>query len=332
MPPIRHDTPKKPASSFNVRLSGKAVAAISAYAEAHELAPTRVLTDLIELQVAGTKPAWFGSGETASLSPDAVLEDRLAGVLRATIDAGLDRHLTHLRSTLISDMLNALRWSIEGSDARTPDWAMPFAGQVGDVIAKAFVSLLRAELERPESKFALRATNTLAVRASVHSAAALEIATAAYRDAQAAKGGTSGDQMATAIGAFVAEAKRAEARRIVGFASDRDALIGLLNEGQPVQRDGRRRDRALAEKHYGDLARKAWKLIQDRGRLYRWDGTRAGLVTLIGKNMDEIEDRYDRSFDVNLLHEYGLPQDMEDAVDALVASRNATNTPSRSGD
>jgi hypothetical protein len=136
--------PAKPIpESYNVRLSPKAVAALDAYAKGAGISRTRALTDLVEHRLAGTRPAWFGERDHAAAGPGAALEDRLAEVMRATIEGVMERSFRRQRASMVEDNMRALQWAVMGPDRETPDWARPYAGRVGQQIGRAFFELFQ---------------------------------------------------------------------------------------------------------------------------------------------------------------------------------------------
>jgi hypothetical protein len=172
---------KAPPEQFNVRLSPKSAAAVNAYSEAHGLSRTKILTDLVELQLAGTEPIWLSQGDdgddqiglgAVGLRPsNGSLEDRLGKIVARTIDA----RMGDVRSGLIREFVEAIGWAVEGRDAATPDWALPFAGKLGDVIGRGLVELISAELEQPRSRLSQTNTNALAAYSAAHITAIYEL-------------------------------------------------------------------------------------------------------------------------------------------------------------
>jgi hypothetical protein len=172
---------KAPPEQFNVRLSPKAAAAVNAYSEAHGLSRTKVLTDLVELQLAGVEPDWLrqesesgneiGRPSVGIGSTSGSLEDRLGGIVARAIDA----RMGDVRSGLVREFIQAIGWAVEGRDETTPEWAVPFSGKLGDVIGAGLVGLLSAELEKPKSRLSQTNTNALAAYSAAHISAIYEL-------------------------------------------------------------------------------------------------------------------------------------------------------------
>jgi hypothetical protein len=160
-----------PPEQYNIRLSPKAVAALSAYAESGGISRTRALTDVMELHLAGTKPEWLGDRDVPSTAPGACLEDRISTHVARTIDA----RMADVRHDLLRDFVSAIGCAVGGSDETTPAWMAPFAGRLGDVIGEGFMNILRAEFARADSHLSLTNTNQLAAYNAAHISAIFEL-------------------------------------------------------------------------------------------------------------------------------------------------------------
>jgi hypothetical protein len=172
---------KAPPEQFNIRLSPKSAAAVNAYSEAHGLSRTKVLTDLVELQLAGVEPDWLrqesesgneiGRSSIGVGSTSGSLEDRLGGIVARTIDA----RMGDVRSGMVREFIQAIGWAVEGRDETTPEWAVPFSGKLGDVIGAGLMGLLSSELEKPASRLSATNTNALAAYSAAHISAIYEL-------------------------------------------------------------------------------------------------------------------------------------------------------------
>jgi hypothetical protein len=141
----------------------------------------KVLTDLIELQLAGVEPDWLrqesesgsaiGRPSVGISSTTGSLEDRLGSIVARTIDA----RMGDVRSGMVREFIQAIGWAVEGRDETTPEWALPFAGKLGDVIGSGLMGLLSSELEKPRSRLSATNTNALAAYNAAHISAIYEL-------------------------------------------------------------------------------------------------------------------------------------------------------------
>jgi hypothetical protein len=178
--PRKTPVKKPPPVGYSLRLSPKAAAALGAISQNAGISRTRALTDLVELRLAGTRASWlenrFGI-DGAGVAAGAALEDRIAGRMVEALEAGLDRKFKQLRVGVLQDLMMATKWAVEGPDENTPAWALPYAGNVGEAIGKAFLTMLRYELGEGSLGQGFRETNLLAALSVVQSSVAAQLAT-----------------------------------------------------------------------------------------------------------------------------------------------------------
>jgi hypothetical protein len=265
---------KAPPEQFNIRLSPKSAAAVNAYAQAHGLSRTKVLTDLIEFQLAGVEPDWLrqesesgneiGCPSVGIGSTSGSLEDRLGRIVARTIDA----RMGDVRAGMVREFIQAVGWAVEGSDASTPEWALPFSGKLGDVIGAGLMGLLSSELEKPASRLSATNTNALAAYSAAHISAIYELLFSQSVSMRAPRGKPF--EVANAQKEFVASVHQAldlGVSAATGMMVEPDWLVDQIAR-QKVMRQ-QRIDRDLAEVVMGVEVRAAIARLKASGRLAR---------------------------------------------------------------